>query len=68
MVEIVPGSGPEVRAEGELLFAAALAARGLEASDLRPGDRRVEVTYPDEGVEVTVFLLRSGVLTSAEPA
>jgi hypothetical protein len=68
VVESLAGSGPEVRAQGELLFAAALAARGVETSELRPGDRRVEVTYPDEGGEVTVFLLRSGVLTPAEPA
>ncbi len=68
VVQSLPGSGPEVRAEGELVFAAALAARGLEPSDLRPGDRKVEVTYHDEGGEVTVFLLRSGVLTPAEPA
>lgn len=68
VVESLPGSGPGVRAQGELLFAAALAARGLEPSELRPGDRKVEVSYPDEGGEITVFLLRSGVLTPAEPA
>jgi hypothetical protein len=68
VVESLPGSGPQVRAEGELLVAAALAARGLEPTDLTPSDRRVEVTSPTDGEEVTLFLLRAGVLTPAEPA
>lgn len=68
VVESLPGSGPEVRAEGELLVTAALAARGIEPTDLAPGDRRVEVTYPADGEEVTLFLLRAGVLTPAEPS
>lgn len=68
VVESLPGSGPDVRAQGDLLVTAALAARGLEPSDLGPGDQRVEVTYPADGEEVTLFLLRAGVLTPAEPA
>lgn len=68
VIESLPGSGPDVRAEGELLVSAALAARGLEPADLAPGDRRVEVTYPADGEEVTLFLLRAGVLTPAEPS
>ncbi|MHB1929854.1 MAG: hypothetical protein ACYDEN_05145 [Acidimicrobiales bacterium] len=68
VVESLPGSGPGVRAEGELLVTAALAARGLEPGDLGPGDRRTEVTYPADGQEVTLFLLRAGVLTPAEPS
>lgn len=68
VVESLPGSGPDVRAQGDLLVTAALAARGLEPSDLGPGDQRVEVTCPADGEEVTLFLLRAGVLTPAEPA
>lgn len=68
VVESLPGSGPQVRAQGDLVVTAALAARGLEPSDLSPGDRRVEVTYPADGEEVTLFLLRAGALTPAEPA
>lgn len=68
VVESLPGSGPDVRAQGDLLVTAALAARGLEPSDLGPGDQRVEVTSPADGEEITLFLLRAGVLTPAEPA
>jgi hypothetical protein len=68
VIESLPGSGPEVRAEGELLVTAALAARCLEPDDLGPRDRRIEVTHPTDGGEVTLFLLRAGVLTPAEPS
>lgn len=68
VVESLPGSGPDVRAEGDLIVAAALAARGVEVSALALRDQRTEVfRTPDRG-EVTRFLLRAEVLTPAEPA
>ena len=66
-METVAGSGPEARAEGELVFSAVLAARGMDPSGLRPGDLRVEVIRSEDGSEVTTFSLRAGLLTPAEP-
>ncbi|HLH46490.1 MAG TPA: hypothetical protein VKV25_04960 [Acidimicrobiales bacterium] len=62
VVERLAGSGPEVRREGELLAAAALAARGRE---LRPDNHRVEVATRPGGAE-TWFLLRREELTPTE--
>ncbi len=61
-VETLDGSGPEVVAVGDLLVAAALAARGLDPAVLAPGDVRVEVADDIDGSEVTRFLVRTRVL------
>ena len=68
VVERLTGSGDQVRAEGELLVAAALAARGLEVAQLAPGDLRTETIPLGAGKEATVFLLRAGVLSHARPS
>lgn len=62
VVERLAGFGPEVRREGELLVAAALAAR---ARELHPDHLRVEIATRPGGAE-TWFLLRREELAPTE--
>ncbi len=68
VVETLDGTGGDVLGHGELLVAAALAARGLDAGALSRGDIRVETYTRFDGSEVTRFLVRSGVLSRSAPS
>lgn len=67
VVESIPGTGSEIRAQGQLVVAAALAARGVDVTDLSPRDQRTEVVRTAAGGEVTRFLLRTEFLSPSKP-
>ncbi|MGH9122573.1 MAG: hypothetical protein ACRDYC_11645 [Acidimicrobiales bacterium] len=65
MVEVIPGAAPDDVRQGQYLFEASLAARGLDLLEISPKDFRAEVVPGPDGRPVTRFLLRSRVLHTA---